>query len=339
MKRLMRPLALFVLLLLLLSAVSCGSTAAEGDADTTRPDTTAPPVDGETTADPSITVIPEGRMIFYEDFDSYGTVSGTDATLAALRGNGVWRLDDQSNPYYPSSLSYTAKSTCTYAIEDGALKIRGYKNADGSKISSPVDTYLVVADENTLGEVFGERYTIRYDITYESYANLRRYVAVVWNYYGQHYNSFHLRVEGTGNLQSHRAGAWLDLDRYTPITDLYAPATDSSDGSSIAMKLLGIDLYGSPSEAVFEDITVTVVLRVSEDGSATVWLSLDGGETLVKVSRFDQKSDGSEGFNAHASKCNGGAIAIKTGAGINGTLDNLMVYTGHGDVPSDKTTE
>ena len=51
------------------------------------------------------------------------------------------------------------------------------------------------------------------------------------------------------------------------------------------------------------------------------------------------KSEGREGFNNQVSKCNGGAIAIKTGAGINGTLDNLMIYTGHGDVPSEKGTE
>ena len=35
-------------------------------------------------------------------------------------------------------------------------------------------------------------------------------------------------------------------------------------------------------------------------------------------------------------RCNGGALALKTGGGINGTIDNIMVYMGHGDTPKDK---
>lgn len=332
-----RITAILLLLLLVLAVAACGGEPPIPSETTGGEESTTAPRTDETTADPSVTVIPEGEMVYYEDFDSYGEILSSSDALAALRKNGVWRLDDKSDPYYQSSPSYTAKSTCTYALRDGKLAICGLTTVDGKAIASPADTYLVVVDEDTLWGLEGEDYTIRYDVTYASYENLRRYVAVVWNYFGQHYNSFHLRVNGTGNLQTHKAGAWLDLDRYSPVTDLYSPATDGSDGSSIANKLLGIHLGGDGSQEIFRDVTVTVVVRVSEDGGVTVWLSTDGGETLVKVSRYDEKSEIGENLNEHLRLCNGGALAIKTGAGINGTIDNLMVYTGHGDVPSDKT--
>ncbi|MBO5269692.1 MAG: hypothetical protein J6B77_02825, partial [Clostridia bacterium] len=197
------------------------------------------------------------------------------------------------------------------------------------------DTYLVVQDENYLWELCGKDYTIQYTVSYESFADVRRYACVLWNYYGQYYNSFHLRVNGTGNLQGHMAGAWLDHDRYTPATDLYSGSSDGDGGTSIANKLLGLSLDGNTGDVIFRDVEVTVRIRISESGATSVWLSCGGD--FVEVARYDASSEIGDGLNSHLSRCNGGALAIKTGAGINATLDELMVYMGHGDEPRDKT--
>ena len=312
------------------SPESTGDLTTEGDSESESESEaeTEPPVPVDRFAD--------GTMIYYENFDSYGNESGNVMTLGALRKNGVWRLDDQIDPYYERSQSYAAKSTCRYSIRDGKLQIMGYRDASGNEIADASDTYLVVLDENTLWELNGKAYTIQYEVTYESYANVKRYICLLWNYYGQYYNSFHLRVNGTGNLQAHKAGAWLDHDKYVAATDLYSGSLDGSSGTSIANKLLGIDLGGSNSKAILRDIPVTVRIRIHTDGTATVLLSTDG-ERFVAVAEYHPSSEVGSGLNSHTATCNGGALAIKTGAGINGTLDDIMIYMGHGDTPEDKT--
>ena len=280
----------------------------------------------------------DGAMIYYEGFDSYGDVlvKSNNRVLSTLRANGVWKLDDKASSYYEDASPYTESSTCKYEIRDGKLHIMGHRDWVGSDIKDPKDTYLVVLDENTLWELEGREYTIQYDLNYESFTGVTRYIAVVWNYYGEYYNSFHLRVNGTGKLQGHYAGQWIDHDKYVASTDLYAASTDKNDGTSIANKLLGIDLAGNSGKEIFKNIPLTVRIQVSESGAATVLLSTDG-ENFVKVTEYRGDSPMGDRLNFYTSRCNGGALAIKTGAGINGTIDNLMVYMGHGEEPEDKT--
>lgn len=305
------------------------STTHEPSSTTREPSETLPSVPEP--ADP----LRDGAVIYYENFNGYGTKTGNDAVFAALRQNGVWRLDDGTSPYYASSAPYAAKSTCRYAIRDGKLQILGYKDENGAKIASPADTYLVVLDENSLWELEGRDYTIEYTLEYGDCTDVARYFCVLWNYYGQYYNSFHLRVRGTGNLQGHMAGEWLDLDR-SDAKDLYSDARDDETGSSIAKKLLGRDLGGSTGKTVFLGVEVTVRIRVFSDGTVSVLLRAENGD-FVEVSRYHPSSELGSRLNEHTPLCNGGALAIKTGAGINGTLDDLIVYMGHGETPTDKT--
>lgn len=361
MKTTRKPAVLLALLMLLslfvLSACSDGGGSATRDSEPEAPsggseagtesgaggereseDSTPKESGTEAETEPSVPVdrFADGTMIYYENFDRYGNESGNVMTLGTLRKNGVWRLDDQTDPYYERSKPYAAKSTCRYAIRDGKLQIMGYRDASGNEIADASDTYLVVLDENTLWELDGKAYTIQYEVTYASYANVKRYICLLWNYYGQYYNSFHLRVNGTGNLQAHKAGAWLDHDKYVASTDLYSGSLDGNSGTSIANKLLGIDLGGSSAKAILRDIPVTVRIRIHADGTATVLLSTDG-ERFVAVAEYHPSSEVGTGLNSHTPTCNGGALAIKTGAGINGTLDDIMIYMGHGDTPEDKT--
>lgn len=278
----------------------------------------------------------DGTMIYYEGFDGYGDVSGNDEVFSALRANGIWRLDDKTKPFYEKSAPYATKSTCQYALKNGKLNVMGYMDAEGGLIQSPSDTYLVILDENTLWELDGQNYTIQYELNYESFVNVQRYICLLWNYYGQYYNTFHLRVNGTGDLQAHMAGSWLDHDKYSASTDLYSGSLDKNDGTSVAKKLLGVSLEGKNTKTVFQNVSVTVRLQVSKNGETLVLLSTDG-KNFVKVAKYTADSPLGIGLNSHTARCNAGALVLKTGGGINGTIDNVMVYTGHGDTPENKT--
>ena len=365
----LRVLLALILVLSLLFSVACGENGSSldgesssgeesstdvgtdtGDRDTTNgstaeEDTTAP-VDettaeaGDNPVDGTARPLQDGTVIYYEGFDGYKNTSSNDETFALLRDNGVWKLDDKTDPYYKNSAPYASKSTCLYEIKDGKLHIMGQKDANGNTVSGATDTYLVIVDEATLWELDGVDYTIQYDVSYESFTNVKRYIALLWNYYGQYYNSFHLRVNGTGNLQLHGAGNWLDMDAYEASLDLCSTATDNGAGSSIAKKLLGIDLGGSSDKTVFKNVSVTVRIRISENGEMSVWMRVNrasGASDFIEVARYSTKSELGTNLNPHTALARGGALCLKTGAGINGTVDNILVYVGHGEEPTDKT--
>ena len=71
-----RITAILLLLLLVLAVAACGGEPPIPSETTGGEESTTAPRTDETTADPSVTVIPEGEMVYYEDFDSYASGSG-----------------------------------------------------------------------------------------------------------------------------------------------------------------------------------------------------------------------------------------------------------------------
>jgi len=282
-----------------------------------------------------------GTMIFHEDFEGYSTTTTNTDTFTALKnGNGgVWTLDSTGSPYYESA--YTTNTNNKYTIENGQLNIVG-KGASN-------DAYLVIADETTLWELQNTQYTIQYDIEYSDYAyNAKRYIALMWEYCGSHYSSFFVRVNGSGNYQMRRgANAWLEMESYD-VNDLYAGSvdkTDTEDGTSIINKLYGIDMGGVEDTNRMLNTSLTVRIQIDTDGSAAIFVRANSetcqgsnrlSDDFVQVSRFKANATNSAYLNA-SNAFLGGALCLKVGGPINGYMDNIMVYTGHGDVPTNTT--
>ena len=159
--------------------------------------------------------------------------------------------------------------------------------------------------------------------TTHSAADASRYIALVSDYNGQAYNSFHFRNRGTANSQLHYFSQW-----YT-----YDGGTASSTGSgSIVKKLLGKQRSrkhtGIFRRKRFYQIRCGLDAR-QQRGHA---------REHPRISRHRQMDACFQG-SAKATeylKPKASAIVLKTGGKQCGYVDNIIIWEGTGDEPTDK---
>ena len=248
----------------------------------------------------------DGVLIYEETFD-YADELDHNATLTQLG----WEAQTKAMGAYTDP-------TAVVSLQDGKLSVLGAS-----------DTYFLMLSEEDMAAYDGMAITIQYDMEYTTASDTSRYFCILANYAGQKYNSFHFRNKGSANNQAHYDGSWPTYDAYNAATDAYAPATDGSDGSSIAMKLLG-QKYDSGKSA-FSGVPVTVRYIIDPAEGISVYMKLAEQEesefTLVSVQ--DPAGDASSKFGSW----NANAICVKIGGTQNGTMDNIAVWTGTGNYP------
>ncbi len=284
--------------------------------------TTAKPQDTTTEAPKvELPAIPEGTMVYFENFDSYADANDSDA-VAKLLG---WQIRNKQD-------GALTDNSASYAIESGRFKVTNW--ADGA-VATPNDSYVLIANSNYMAAACQGDYTIQYDVFYTAVKSHDRYINIIENYDGcNSYNSFHLRASGYGHNQNRLFGTWngqYDLKG----SDLYAPDTDDSDGtSSIAKKLMGVDY--DKTNLVLLNVPVTVRVQCSYNDGPSIWLrdNSKAGAQFVCVSKYDLGSTGAIFWNAIEEY----AICLKVGGAIDGYVDNIAVWTGLGDIPADTST-
>ena len=118
-------------------------------------------------------------------------------------------------------------------------------------------------------------------------------------------------------------------DAYNAATDAYAAATDGTNGSSIAMKLLG-KKYDSGT-GVFSGVPVTIRYVIDPASRIAVFMKLaeQGEDAFQMVSVQDPAGDATASFGTW----NANAICVKIGGTQNGYIDNIAVWTGTGNYP------
>lgn len=312
-------------------APSDGTTAAPAGSDTTakqeavttkKPDSTTKPTTTApvTTAAPEIPMpeLKEGLMVYYENFDSYSNTADTAATMALL-GWTVRNISDGA----------LTDNTGTYTIEDGALKAI---NHNGGAVDGK-DSYTLILEDKYMKPVCQGDYTLQYDIKYTDAVKSDRYIVIVLNYDGYNsYNSFHLRFRGSANNQPRFIGSWY---AYDVAGDYYSADTNDADGTSTVLKkLCGIDYV--ESEFALRDKWITVKYQASYNEGPTVWLrdNSQANAEFVCVSKADSTGSGYLYWNMIEAY----GVALKLGGKIDGFVDNIAIYTGLGDLPSDTTT-
>lgn len=390
MKKAIRLLTLVLAVIMVLSFVSCanndnpddtkapGKTETPHDTATKAPDATEEPKDTDTESDtpkdtsteaptesdtqpsgPKPQELADGTMIYFEDFNAFTNNNDSDAVIAALQAanNGLWKFDSIDNPLFGAGQKAYKNPTSKYAIENGRLMVYGYKDYTGTAIEGASDTYLVILDGDYMWEVAQKDYTIQYDVCYNEFSKADRYIAIVWNYLGSSYDSFHFRVRGTANLQMHfidtkwytydlSAAAGGNKDAYAAGNDKNPDDPDKYTGSSIAKKLLG--LTEDDAVGAFQNIEVTIRIKNRFDDGPEVWMRANGGKGItndfVKVSEANEGAAGMIGgywkmmADPDLEQVGApGGICLKTGGKMNGYVDNIMVWIGLGDEPADKT--
>ncbi len=178
--------------------------ATSGETTTAKPDnTTSPSTSGTTNATdaPTTSETPApvpGKVLYYENFDKYGDISDSKTTLSKLG----WNVDTTANGAYKNN-------TSLYSIK----VINGSRRLYISNISDKsTDSYVIVLTAAQFGAYHEKNYTYQYDLIYDSAADASRYIALVSDYNGQAYNSFHFRNRGTANSQLHYFSQWYTYD-------------------------------------------------------------------------------------------------------------------------------
>ena len=248
------------------------------------------------------------QTLIYEETFDYENISDSVATLEKL---GWTEQSKEQNAY--------SNPSAKYAIEDGKLKITN----DGA------DSYALMLSEDVMSAYAGKILTIQYDMTYTTASDTGRYFAILTNYGGQTYNSFHFRNRGNGNNQAHFNGRWVTYD-VADGYDAYSAADDKNGASSIAFKLLGKKCDGS---ALFANVAVTVRLVLDPQSGLRAYMKLADKDTdaFVLVSRPALDATNTKAtFDATLSS---NAICFKVGGKQNGYVDNIAVWTGEGGYP------
>lgn len=255
-----------------------------------------------------------GELIYEQKFDM-----PDEPDQAALLAQLNWTVQTKAMGAYTDP-------TAQLSVSEGRLQVVGSK-----------DTYYLMLTEEQMAPYDGKTITIQYDMEYTTAGDVSRYFCILANYAGQRYNSFHFRNSGTANNQAHFDGAWVTYDAYNATTDAYAAANDSNNGSSIAMKLLGMKFVSGQTR--FSGVPVTVRYVLDPDAGISVHMKLaeqdEGAFVLVSVQ--DPAADG----NSYYRTWNANAICLKIGGSQNGFIDNIAVWTGNGNYPQpvEETTE
>ncbi len=295
--------------------------------ETPTEEPTEAPTEAPTEPETEPTVeITDGMMLYYEDFSSYGEVEGLDNTISALG----WIIQTAADDFAYSDW------TADLSILDGALAVNNYRPEEGFKGK---DSYALMLTEEYMEAInkYGD-YTLQYDVTYHDASNYKRYICLLTDYYGDTYNSYHFRIGGYGNNQGHVYGKWATYDVQDPEQDQAAnpTANDPLKGTTIAKKLLGIDTPIENDTAIdnFRNVTVTIRIQHDADLGNIIYMKTADMSEFICVSMPRADASGAADWETVVGV---GGLAFKVGSAINGTMDNIALWAGLGEMPADTT--
>ncbi len=256
------------------------------------------------------------RLIYFEDFEKYSSSLGSEALLSAMN----WSSQSVSDGAYSTD-------TVKYGIskQEGNSRLYLENNKTDGK-----DSYVTLLSNEAMGRFNAKNYTYQFDLEYSDGANAARYIAIVSSYDGWFYNSFHLRVSGKGNNQCHHSNNWFTYDAEG---DSYAASTDKN---SIINKILNKDFVDG--EAALKDISLSIRYVVDWQKGNSVYIRVNdegyvGSGKWTLVSKASAEGNGNGLFKP---ELGGAALVLKVGGKQNGYIDNITVWEGTGEEPSDK---
>lgn len=251
---------------------------------------------------PSFAMAEDGKVIYSENFEREDTAD-TAATMEALG----WKVLNKSD-------GALTDNTATYTIENGKLKLQNYA---GGTIEGK-DSYALILDSEAMKEYCQGDFTLQYDLCYIDAGASSRYVVIVTNYDGNNsYYSFHLRLRGDGNNQVRLRGEWFTLDggvastqgNYSIITKVFGKEQD--------VNALGL-----------QNVNLTIRYQNSIEKGITVFVrNNDEGGDFIEVTNTTDKSYLGRMKEAYA-------VALKAGGMVDSYVDNIVLWTGTGDMPA-----
>lgn len=246
------------------------------------------------------------KVVYYEDFN-YADNSGKQSVLSTLG----WEEATELNP-----------NNVSYSFVNGKLL------CDSISTGATADSYVTVLSNAAMREVAKNDYTIAYKLTYIEAEAYNRYSALVYSYNGyKSYNSVHVRVAGYGNNQVRAVSKWYTYDTGS------TACLDASGTSSVSYKLFGTQSVSANASTTtaypFVNKELTIRIAVDVDTGASVYIN--GKLVSSTTSTYNELFLSA---NEYAS-----AIALKTTKGVKAYMDDFIVYTGLGEIPTGITKE
>ncbi len=257
---------------------------------------------------PEVKEVADGTLLYYENFESQSITAHSYDTVTALK----WDVQNtDKGAFYDNTAKYSIVSS-----DDGKAL---YIDNVGGK-----DSYVELLTDSQMGYFHEGNYTLQYDLKYADASSATRYITVLLGYSGDRYMSFHLRNGGAADNQVHVGANWYRFD--------------SSWSNDLPDKLLGMNHDGSTQ--IFKGVSLSIRYVVDWENGCKIYVrtndkSTSSGGAWVLASQFSADSEAAAYHKNDAFKA---AVAIKTGGAQNGYIDNIMLWTGTGDEPQDKSS-
>ncbi len=273
------------------------------------PTETEPPIEPTPDIDPTA----DGTLWYYEDFEKY-ELSGDSTYTANALG---WDYDRTTD-------ATIRTNTAQYHIadKDGSRQLY-IKNYDGAKDAK--DSFITILSDRQFSYLHKLNYTYQYDLTYDTSYEKTRYIVLVSEYNGSdYYNSAHVRSGGYANHECKTGEEWRQYDSTIP----------SSGSKSLASRLLG----KSVEKNALKDISISIRYVVNWQDGHNVYVRVNtegypGTGVWTQIGKYDAGGNAVECLDPERG---GAAMAFKVGGRQNGYIDNIMIWCGNGDEPTDK---
>ena len=332
---------------------------------------TDPETDPEPDEDDGIDVIPgeplpEGMMVYYEDFNSLGNEMSYGEIIEALG----WRLLFKNKTGVPAELEAVSiwgmnadedlcgantNNSTLLSVKDGRLYFENYHGvADGSGNktqplggNTTTDSYFKILESKYMEACGWGDYTVQYELEYDAWSEVGRYAVMLLNYSYRSdgeptYCSAHLRVSSVLNHEVRFDGAFMGVSAGSIVS-----GSDKTDTMSLAVRVFGRDKFDS-TVPVAGNQKITVTIKAVRRGSDWSYTDQETGAELGFGYHIFVNGKLASTFNPYGSNgalwdieqlLPGDALVFKIGGKIDVYLDNVAVWTGCGDMPTDTSTE
>lgn len=262
----------------------------------------------------------ERYVLYMQDFEGLGTVSGADAVAALL---GITSFDESENRFLGENHGYNVSDTekdgeSFFEIKNGKLYIKN----NGSN-----DDYVKLMSDDIFKSYRKTNFTIEYAMTYSADSvNGNGYSAILFNFDGakMSYAAPVIRISGYGSNSVYLNGTQMSVED-APGTEHGAPSMSAKSGSgTLYEKLTGKEASGNLQDSKsLAEITLNVRIEVSYTNGVTVYVN--GKE--VSETKQVASSEVFANWAYFLEESNGTDLVLKTTPGISVAYDYIMVYS------------
>ena len=262
----------------------------------------------------------ERYVLYSQDFENLGTVSGYDAVSKLL---GISAYDEKTNATltqgHNANLAAAENGTNSLLeINDGKLYVKNRGTAD---------EYLRLMADDILKNYRKTNFTIEYSMSYSADStNGNGYSAILFDFdpAKMSYGEPAIRISGYGSNSVYLNGERFSIED-DPTTPHAAPSMSAVSGSgTLYEKLTGNAPAGSlENSKSLAGVTIKVRIEVSYTNGVTVYVN----DTEVSETKRVASSKAFADWAFFLEESNGTELALKTTAGTEVAYDYITIYS------------